>query len=172
LIKALAQLDEVDEACLTATIDRVNAPRHGRGASGVVTDGDVELLRRLDGHPALGELSNENLDRHWALGTINNEIEWHRAEEYLALLDQEEVERRATAIASHFEFDRYEAKGDNVAQDCDLRGHETMNIESAAEVSGGPMAGTCLLCSYRRSSAIADEQSMSMELVRLMEKDD
>lgn len=173
LAREMAGVPEVDQQNLVQAVSRTSAPRHGRGPGGVLTDDDVQLLDDLDTHPALvGAGSNELLDSHWAKAEIENHYEARRAVDYLALLDYEEVERRVEAAKDLLYLSPEDQLIVGDPQECPVCEHATMNREGGDDFGHGFTAGTCVVCSYRRSDAMAYSRGMDVELARQMEKDD
>lgn len=79
---------------LRDALRRTQAARHGRGPGEQVTPEDVQALLALDKHPALGVLAGHYLDRDWRRAQIDDRAEQARAADYLALLHEEEADRR------------------------------------------------------------------------------
>jgi hypothetical protein len=146
---------------LRDALRRTQAARHGRGPGEQVRPEDVAALLALDAHPALGALVNHYLDRDWRRAQIADRSEQARAADYLDLLDEDEVDRRANhsalALASMTSEDDMEP------QDCSVCGRTALLSSGGDDFGYGITAGTCLVCSYRRSDRIAYDLGVDLE---------
>jgi hypothetical protein len=147
---------------LLDVLARTQAPRHGRGASGTVTSADIEALRDLDDHTALNCLHSTLLDEHWSRVQFDDSNELGRAAIYLSLLterlgDDGMAERAERARGSLVRGD----PEDYEAQDCPVCGNDgTLTTDSIDDLGVGYGPGTCVVCSYERSSEIAYQLAM------------
>jgi hypothetical protein len=154
---------EIQVDVLRDALRRSNAPRHGRGAAGVLTDEDVRALGQLDDHPALRVLSGQYADSGWRQGQVEDLNEHARASDYLALLDESEQERRRNELPVPLV-----KPGDDPGvppQSCPVCGWETLISTGGDEMGYGITAGVCFICSYRLSEATAHEMNLDAEWV-------
>lgn|GEM_PF-3245058 len=154
--KVAVQTDQLRDA-----LRRTNAPRHGRGAGGVLTDHDIKALVELDAHPALRSLSGRYVDEAWRRGRVEDLNERARAEEYLEFLNEDERAHRLENVPVPFG-----APSDDVGvplQECPVCGAEALIATGGDEMGYGIAAGVCFVCSYQRSDAIAHEMNLDAE---------
>lgn len=171
LATGLATVPEVNASAAEEAYERTSAFRHGRSQGGGLTPSDRDLVEHLDHHPALSGLQSELLDLHWAKAEVADHYEVARASHYLDLLDDDEVRRRfAHAKQALTPFVK---PGEDVVepQECPVCELDAMNREGGDDFGHGYVAGTCLVCSYRRSDDIAYELGIDIELRRQLAAD-
>jgi hypothetical protein len=147
---------------LRDALQRTQAARHGRGPGEQVTPEDVQALLELDIHPALGVLVNHYMDRDWRRAQVADRTEQARAADYLDLLDEEEVNRRTQHAA--LIWDPHPGDPYVEPQECPVCDRQTLQSTDGDAFGYGITAGTCLVCSYRRSDRIADDLVMQLRL--------
>jgi len=143
-------------------LQRTQAARHGRGPGEQVTPEDVQALLELDIHPALGVLVNHYMDQDWRRAQVADRTEQARAADYLDLLDEEEVNRRTQHAA--LIWDPHPGDPYVEPQECPVCDRQTLQSTDGDAFGYGITAGTCLVCSYRRSDRIADDLVMRLRL--------
>lgn len=146
---------------LRGALRRADAARHGRGSAGILTDEDIQALVELDAHPALQALTDRYADEEWRKGQVDDLNEQARAEEYLDLLDSDEVERRLENVPAP-----YGAPGEDPGvpkQLCTVCNYEALIATGSDEMGYGIAPGVCFICSYRQSDAAAHELNLNAE---------
>ncbi len=138
---------------LRDAVTRTQLPRHGRGPGRQVTRDDVKALLALDDHPALRAVHNQYLDETWRRAQVADRNEHARAADYLDLLGEEERTRRVEAADAVLAPTPGEVE--TPPQECPVCSHETLASTGSDDFGYGITAGTCLVCSYRRSADIA-----------------
>ncbi len=141
-LKVPINVDQLREA-----LKRTQPTRHGSGPDDQLTDADVQALAELDVHPALGCLGDRQNDLAWTRGDINDDFEMDRAVAIMRLLDEDDIEARVEAA------ERYAPDYDDgrQMQDCPVCGHHTLVPTGGDGFGYGRTAGTCVVCTYRRS---------------------
>lgn len=132
---------------LREALKRTQPTRHGSGPDEQLTDADVEALVALDDHPALRCLGDRRNDLAWTRGDVDEDLEMSRALGFMRLLDEADVQARVEAAeryAPHYDDGRE-------LQDCPVCGHQTLVPTGTDGFGYGHTAGTCVVCSYRRS---------------------
>ncbi len=151
----------IQVAQLRDAVARTQIPRHGRGPGKQVTREDVEALLDLDHVVGLHALQEHYLDEHWRRARVADRNEAARAADYLDLLGEDEITRRQEAADSG--PGPRPGEVDTPPQECPICGYETLVSLGDDELGYGITAGTCLVCSYRRSRDIASDLGRAME---------
>jgi len=96
-----------------------------------------------------------------------------RASAYLALLGEDEAQRRAdTAHDRLIALDDGEDGGPVEVDECPLCGHFALLVTSFDDFGGTEGPGICVVCSYERSDQTAYDSAMKSHFDRIMAKDD
>ena len=99
--------------------------------------------------------------------------EVERASAYLALLGEDEAQRRAdTAHDRLIALDDGEDGGPVEVDECPLCGHCALLVTDFDDFGGTEGPGICVVCSYERSDDIAREGAVAEHISRIMDKDD
>jgi len=146
-------------AQLRDAVQRTQTARHGRGPGGQVTEADVQALLALDEHPALQAIAGHYLDKTWREAQVDNRIELARAADFLSHLSANEITRRVDEAERANDF----GDGDPKPQECPVCGNNTLLGTEADAFGYGTTAGTCLVCSYRRSEETAYDLNLDQE---------
>ncbi|MEU0532315.1 hypothetical protein [Amycolatopsis tolypomycina] len=154
----------IETATLLEAIDIANAIRHGNESRGELEQRHLDALFALDEHPRLRGLLDEQIDAHQRGDSEADSIRAGIAQEYLSLLDNDEIARRVEAAGWYAP-----APGDvgESLQDCPVCDQETLIPDGGVDDFGaGIVAGTCFVCGYRRSREQADREAWSIVLDR------
>ncbi|MEV6711992.1 hypothetical protein AB0M48_08095 [Lentzea sp. NPDC051208] len=160
---------KIDTVALRAAIGIVYPVRHGRLANGELDGSHVEALIALGDHPTLGGFLNEEMDDQWM--TDHARDEWMRgsAADYVELLGEEEVARRVELAEDYLSFDPKDRATEEPLHECPVCWNETMLCRGADMFGVGIGAGTCIVCGYTRSTAIADDEARTWKMQNLPE---
>ncbi|MGW5722996.1 hypothetical protein ACWEVP_42970 [Amycolatopsis sp. NPDC003865] len=153
---------KVETAILLEAIDIANAIRHGNESSGELEQRHLDALFALDEHPRLRGLLDEQIDAHQRGDSEADSIRAGIAQEYLSLLDPDEIARRVEAAGWHAP-----APGDvgEALQECPVCDQEALIPDGGVDDFGaGIVAGTCHVCGYRRSREQADREAWQIRL--------
>lgn len=144
----------VDLDVLAQEIVDTQAARHGRaGGHEVVSPAAVAALHKLDSHPALGVLTNAHIDREEVNDARARAVEEQRVTQYMALIGDEELDRRAARAEEALPFDpkdRYSSMG---IGECPVCWRDALIVEE--ELHYGTQLGTCVACSYVYTERLA-----------------
>ncbi|MGP4030320.1 hypothetical protein [Actinomadura sp. 3N407] len=158
---------------LHTAIKATQAIRHardtGQHTGAVLTADHVDALEELDWHPALRTVMDELQGRHEAAVPAADRAERRRATEYLFLLGDEEVQRRAAI--DYASLHRPHHKDDETTvEDCPV----CDNLSLVAENHDGLLAeigiGQCVICSYQRTAEAASAQAQTLQIRRAMDR--
>lgn len=89
------------------------------------------------------------------------------ATRYLALLDEEEIQRRVEAA----DYCGSSSGGYEALQECPVCGNETLVAESIDDFGIGIGVGTCFVCGYWRSPREVDEAAQDIRLEYVLRDD-
>jgi hypothetical protein len=153
---------EIDVTLLREAINFTQGIRHARG-DGEVKWEWVRALIALDAHEVLTDVTGLRQDADWAHDMNQNRLEQRRAQRYLALLDEDEVDRRAALAEEedpstpdeHFEADT-----------CPVCSRETLWVSGTDAYGAGIGSGTCPVCSYTRTPRTAETLATDASLAR------
>jgi hypothetical protein len=120
----------------------VTAPRrHGNPSKKSLEAKHIDALAKLDAHPGLSSLHSEYGDRQEAKERVRDMWRRGHAEDYLAILSQEEIERRILAAQDLLPFDPKERLTSLGLQDYPVCDQETLlPSPSTTSVSGSAQA--------------------------------
>lgn len=157
----------VDSSCLKAALYVSQPVRHGRvvASSGTLDRKHIAALLALDDHPALMVLSGEYSDQHWRKAQVLDLQLQDHAFRYLALIGDEEAERRVNTVDEYLPFDPG-GEGEAEAQTCPVCNYETLVASSFDNYGYRVGVGQCIVCSYEKSSDVAENEALSLEWER------
>ncbi|SDL17955.1 hypothetical protein SAMN04488074_109208 [Lentzea albidocapillata subsp. violacea] len=160
---------KIDTVTLRAAIEIVYPVRHGRLSKGELNISHVEALVALSEHPILGGFLNEEIDDQ--LLTEHARDAWLQgsAADYVTFLGDEEVARRIETADDYLPFDPKDRLTSEPLQECPVCWNDTMVCGSSDVFGMGIGAGTCVVCGYTRSAAIADDEAMNWKMQNLPE---
>lgn len=148
----------VDHAVLERGIKATDGVRHGR-AGRSPTEDEVEALRDLDEHPALGVLGEAIRDDFWLLAEVRDTEQAVHAESLLDLLDDDEIERRV-AYAHEYPQRTYspkEASGIPDPGECRVCNNYAV-VGGYDSISMTLIVGRCMVCGYDQTEeAVFDD---------------
>lgn len=161
---------------LKAAIDVTQEIRHGRVAQ---TDNDVTLSKEqiqalvdLSYHPALDGMLEYVHERTTEADEAADQAETERTVAYLELLrDGGELERRAQ-IDYRKEYEYNHPDGRVEVYECPVCENYALVAHGHDMWLGEVGVGQCVVCSYRRSSAVADDLAMGVLIRRAADRDD
>ncbi|WP_133241165.1 hypothetical protein [Nocardioides gansuensis] len=159
----------INTLLLSEALELADAARHGSGPTGQLTSAHISALEALDAHPALRAIGDAKRDLDWSGGVVADAHETARAAEYLEMLSDEEMERRAEAVSESPIAPAWDDYPE--LQDCPVCGYASLIPTGGDEMGYGITAGTCFVCSYARSEDAAHELQFSAEIQRLSDKD-
>lgn len=138
--------------------------RHGRtvASSGTLDRSHIEALLALDDHPALMVLSGEYADQRWRKAQVRDLQLQEHAFRYLALIGDEEAERRANMAGEYIPYDT-DGLGEVEAQTCPICGYETLVASSFDDYGYRVGVGRCIVCSYEKTPDVAENEALSLE---------
>jgi len=148
---------------LTEAIAQTQRVRHGRAGGAILTEAQVAALVALDHHPALGVLVDRYADRSWRRAQVRDlDIRAH-AEQYLEVIGEVEAERRAARIGEYLPLDPNERDATPEPQECPICARSSLICDGLDDFGMGIAAGICIVCSYERTSEVAN--SLATDLV-------
>ncbi|MFG3117880.1 hypothetical protein ACGF4C_26255 [Streptomyces sp. NPDC048197] len=150
---------------LLDALDQTQPVRHARGI-GALTEAHVDALIKLDDHISLRRLSEARQDSEWVKDQIRDRYEQQRAADYLHLIGEAEAERRASGAIEYLPTDPKERLIDFGLDECPVCSYEALRVTGMDDFGLGVGGGTCIVCSYVRSSATADDQAMDFMIAR------
>ncbi|BCM65706.1 hypothetical protein EASAB2608_01040 [Streptomyces sp. EAS-AB2608] len=159
----------IDVALLTDALNVSGLARHGSG-TGRLQHRHVHALLALDHHPALRTLlaAQSNRDEERAEGEDARSAD--QARSLLELIGDEEAKRRAKSAENPNAYDpRYNPDGHDF-EECPVCGYETFCVQGL-DMWGRVGFGQCVVCSYRRSPRVADQEGFGEHLTWLMGND-
>ncbi len=169
----LRQLEElelhlpcIEFELLRSGISSSDAARHGHAAADSLTDEVVAALAALDAHPALRCLEDAALDRSWLYGEAAVGEDLDRALRYLALLDEDEQQRRIQVASEAGSCDLKDHLVEPDPQECPVCGHETLLPEGGDGYGYGVVVATCFVCSYHQSEHETETINQRLEFKR------
>jgi hypothetical protein len=147
---------EVRVGELGVAVRRLNKVRHGAGGLAMVMPGELEALKLLDAHPALGSLRSYGADESEAQDLANDADERARAGSYLEMLADDEIARRVESAK-----DSRSRSPDNIGlvpplQQCGVCAQVALVVKGVDNRGAGIGFGTCFVCGYSRSRSAAD----------------
>ncbi|MFF0249987.1 hypothetical protein [Streptosporangium sandarakinum] len=168
---------EVAADVLRDALDATQEVRHARAldheAARVITDEHLNALEALDDHPALRSLLFVTIDRYEQRVDDAGEAEISRAQAYLEAIGEAEEERRAGLdyVALYAESDR---KGMVLAEveECPVCGHTSFVATGWEGQLGDLGIGHCVICSYQRTEAVADNEATLLRIQWAAERND
>lgn len=157
----------IDTVALRQAIEVVYPVRHGRQANGSLDDVHVAALVALGEHPVIGDLYAEEADDQWMRDQARDAWLQGNAAEYLELLGEEEIARRVEIAEDYLPFDPKDRSIAEPLHECPVCWNETMVCSHTDMFGLGFGIGTCIVCGYTRTDAIADDEAMTWKLQNL-----
>lgn len=157
----------IEVATLREAIRIVHRVRHGRARQGELERHHVDALVALDGHSELRGLLDAEIDADYVRDKAQDLWLRDNATRYLALLDEEEIQRRVEAA----DYCGSSSGGYETLQECPVCGNETLVAESIDDFGIGIGAGTCFVCGYWRSPREVDEAAQDIRLEYVLRDD-
>ncbi|MFD9394748.1 hypothetical protein ACFWBB_29630 [Streptomyces sp. NPDC060000] len=159
----------IDVALLTDALNVSGLARHGSG-TGRLQHRHVHALLALDHHPALRTLLEAQSDRDDERAQGEDARSADQARALLELIGDEEAKRRAESAENPNEYDpRHNPDGYDF-EECPVCGYETFCVQGL-DMWGRVGFGQCVVCSYRRSPRVADQEGFGDHLTWLMGND-
>lgn len=158
-------------ATLQTGINETQPVRHARG-HGNLAHQHVEALRLLNDHPALCSLDEQLGEGEWAREQVRDRYRWAEAEEYLALIGDEEAQRRSTMAGEYLPAKPKHRLTDPGLHECPVCGYEALRAHGFDDFGMGVAYGMCLVCSYQRSYAVAVDQGRDERIYMMVNAPD
>lgn len=166
-VPAISDVDEPEAISVTIrvgalreAIETTQKPRHGRVETSPLSEIAMEALGELAEHPALRIVSDEEEDAFHVDQEQADALERGRAVDYWRSLDQSERDRRTSLANNGIDPSTHEP----LYAHCPVCEHQTMNIAGYDAFGFGIAYGTCLACSYTRSSYDAHQEAIETKL--------
>ena len=166
----------VNTAVLQGAIEATQAIRHARAANAktdvTLSEKQIEALDALSFHPALEGMAEHLYERVAEDDEVADQAERERAVVYLELLrDGSELERRVQ-IDYREEYE-YQYRDGRV----EVYEYPVCEVYSLVAYAhdgwiGEVGIGQCVVCGYRRSSAVADDIATGIQMQRAADRDD
>jgi hypothetical protein len=153
----------VPVTALCAALDRTQPVRHGRGGDGSLLEAEVDALQGLDRHPALGMLTSTGYDKMSDRALRDDAVERARAADFAAGLDDAEMARRVELASADAPCSPKDLLDWAPPQECPVCGQESLAVERTDDFGHGIGAGTCSVCTYRRSAQMMHEMALAAE---------
>lgn len=150
----------VDVPVLRDAIRIAHPVRHGRPRQGELTSQHVDALLALGGHPDLqGLLSGQQADEDYGRDKARDLWLADNALDYLAVIGDEEAERRAGLASRYLPADPKDRLLSHDVQDCPVCCYTALLPTSIDSFGVGIGAGHCIVCGYHRNKAAAEEEA-------------
>lgn len=162
----------VDTDTLHSGITAAQAPRHARGP-GTLERRHVDALLALDGHPALGRISEVVSDERWGQAEVRDIYDRQRAEEYLEFIGDEEALVRAERAPELVELYHPKHNPDwerTELEECRVCEFASFRLDFPSEFPNTGR-GACLVCSYTRSAEVSYYLTLSAEIAHTFPTD-
>ncbi|MFF7975809.1 hypothetical protein [Streptomyces sp. NPDC007905] len=159
----------IDVALLTDALNVSGLARHGSG-TGRLQHRHVHALLALDHHPALRTLLEAQSDRDDEQAQDEDARSADQARALLELIGDEEAKRRAESAENPNEYDPRHNPDGHDFEECPVCGYETFCV-LGLDMWGRVGFGQCVVCSYRRSPQVADQEGFGEHLTWLMGND-
>lgn len=170
----LEDVTVVKASVLRTAIAATQAIRHARAADedSTVTlpDEQIDALDGLSYHPALADMEGLVADRFWRNTLAADRAAVERAEQYLELLGEKELERRAAIDYS--EMCRWAHGSGTQVDECPVCGNESLVVSGREGWLGEVAIGQCVVCSYKRTAEVADDIAADVDIQRKVEAPD
>lgn len=167
--QAAALTTRIDVGLLTEAIDLSATARHGRGNGGLQRR-HIEALLALDDHPSLGTLEEENAEQQRHAVREEDRRSADQAQSLLELIGADEAGRRSRSTENPNAYDpKHNPDGDDF-DTCPVCGHGNFCVQGL-DLWGWVSYGQCVVCSYRRSPQMADEEGAGRQIADLMDRD-
>ncbi|NDU75957.1 hypothetical protein GWI34_25500 [Actinomadura sp. DSM 109109] len=173
----LANFTTVNLTTLRAAVKATQAIRHARDADvddeerQVLTEEHLHALMELDFHPALGGVGDAMQDRWYATTETADKAERARAARFYSLLCPDELERREQVDYRELHESHYKDE-DVEVEECPVCGNLSLVADCKERTLCEIGVGTCVVCSYERSYAVAEDMAESLQLRRAIDRDD
>lgn len=164
-------------AALRAAIRATQAIRHardtGQHTTAALTDEHIAALEELDYHPALGTVMDELRNRDETSVAAADAAEQERATAYLNLLEAEELQRReAVDYHARYATGGYKDIDPTTVEDCPVCGNVSLVAAYRENVLGEIGIGQCVVCSYQRTAAVAEDMAVNVQIERAVSRPD
>jgi hypothetical protein len=161
----------IDVAVLREGLDVTQPARHARGVGGLERR-HIDALLALDDHPSLRSLSSEHADRAWENAQVEHRHAAARALAYLERIGEEEADLRASRAENPNAYHpKHNPEGGDL-EECEVCGRVAFCVDGFDDRGYGFSYGQCLVCTYSRSSAVADDVAFGHYLGHQMSKGD
>ncbi|MEU8308949.1 hypothetical protein AB0C84_35845 [Actinomadura sp. NPDC048955] len=175
LNERIANFTTVRATALRGALRATQAIRHARDTGErpdtALTAEQVRALEELDTHPALGSVMEELRDRQEVAVPAADRAEQERATDYLHLLDDQEIERRA-ALDYTARYRPFHKDDETTVEDCPVCGNVSLVAEHRDGLLGAVGVGQCVVCSYRRTAEAANDQALTQQIQRAVKHPD
>lgn len=166
----------VNTVVLQEAIEATQAIRHARATDAdtdvTLSEEQIEALDALSFHPALEGMSEHLYERVTENDEAADQAERERAVVYLELLrDGSELERRVQ-IDYREEYEYYRPDGRSEVYECPVCEVYSLVAHAHDGWIGEVGIGQCVVCGYRRSSAVADDIATGIQMQRAADRDD
>ncbi|GAA0335725.1 hypothetical protein NE235_14910 [Actinoallomurus spadix] len=166
----------VNAAVLKGAIEATQAIRHARATDAdtdvTLSEEQIEALDALSYHPALDGMSEHLYERVTEDDEAADRAEAERALAYLKLLREGgELERRA-AIDYRAEYEYHYPDARVEVYQCPVCENYSLVAHGHDGWIGEVGIGQCVVCGYQRSSAVADDIAMGIQIRRAADRDD
>ncbi|MFI1488041.1 hypothetical protein [Streptomyces sp. NPDC020747] len=158
----------IDVGLLTTALDVSGQARHGSG-TGRLQRRHVQALLALDRHPTLRTLHGAQSDRDDERAQDEDARSADHARALLELIGDEEATRRAESAENPNEYHSKHNPDGHDFEECPVCGYETFCVQGL-DMWGRVGFGQCVVCSYRRSPRVADQEGFDEHHAWLMGK--
>ncbi|MDQ4033619.1 MAG: hypothetical protein M3332_15785 [Actinomycetota bacterium] len=151
---------------LQEAIDRTQSIRHGRIQVHATVGLDrrhIDALCNLNHHPALDSLAEEYGDQSWRAAKVQDLWTRNHAADYLEIIGEEEADRRMSTSEDYLPADPKDRAMGPELQRCPVCLRETLLADRFDSMGHGIGIGTCIVCSYNRGEAIAEDEASDIE---------
>jgi hypothetical protein len=159
----------IDVGLLTDALDVSGRARHGSG-TGRLQHRHVQALLALDRHPALRTLLMTRSDRDDERAQDEDARSADQARALLDLIGDEEAKRRAESAENPNEYHPKHNPDGHDFEKCPICRYETFCVQGL-DTWGRVGFGQCVVCSYRRSPRVADQEGFGEHLAWLVGDD-
>ncbi|MER5556188.1 hypothetical protein ABT001_31730 [Streptomyces sp. NPDC002793] len=162
----------VNTEVLCDGINETQAARHGRG-SGNLQRHHIDALLALDGHPALGRMTEVHSDGQWIKAEVEDRYEQERAETYLAFIGDDEAAaraERAPGLTEPYHPKHNPDREGTELEECRVCGYTSFRLGFPADFPDTGI-GACLVCSYARSSDVSYYLTLNAEIAYTLPTD-